>query len=119
MVVPIELRGTYDVLAKNDDDEPRPNKEAYQESGNTTCRIVADVEQGNEVDDASVQVDDVEENVDVQDKDVGPDGEEGQEVPVYVIEELKRKQISVFELSDDEQVDEEILQPQDYDSDVE
>jgi len=119
VVVPIELRGTYDVLEKNDDDEPRPNKVAYQESGNTTRRIIADVEQGNEVDDASVQVDDVEENVDVHDKDIGPDGEEGEEVPVYVVEELKRKEISVFELSDDEQVDEEILQPQDYDSDVE
>ena len=104
---------------KNDDDEPRPNKVAYQESGNTTRRIVADVEQGNEVDDASVQVDDVEENVDVHDKDIGPDGEEGEEVPIYVVEELQCKEISVFELSDDEQVDKEILQPQDYDSDVE
>ena len=30
VVVPIELRGTYDVLEKNDDDEPEPNKVAYQ-----------------------------------------------------------------------------------------
>ena len=45
------LRGTYDVLENNDDDEPRPNKLAYQELGNTTHCIAADVEQGNEVDD--------------------------------------------------------------------
>ena len=64
-------------------------------------------------------MDDVEENVDVHDKDIDPDGEEGEEVHVYVVDELKLKNISVFELSDDEQVDEEILQPQDYDSDVE
>ena len=97
--MPIELRGTYDVLEKNDDDEPGPNKVAYQESGNTTRRIIADVEQGNEVHDASVNVEDVEENVDVHNKDIDPDGEEGEEVPVYVVEELKRKE--------------------DYDSDVE
>ena len=109
VVLPIDLRGTYDVLENNDEDEPQPNKVPYQELGNTTHCIVADVEQGNKVGDASVQVDDVEENVDVHDKDIGPDGEEGEEVPIYVVEELWQKEISVFELSDDEKFDEEIL----------
>ena len=45
VVVPIELRVTYDILKRNHDHEPRPNKIAYQESGNTTRCIVANVEQ--------------------------------------------------------------------------
>ena len=65
VVVPIELRGTFNVLEK-DDGEDEPNKVAYQESTNSLeHRFAADVEEGKEVQDGSVNADEEMENVDV------------------------------------------------------
>ena len=69
VVVPIELRVTFNVIEK-DDGEDEPNKVSYQESGNSLeHRVVADVEEGKEVQDGSVNADEEVENVDVDEEE--------------------------------------------------
>lgn len=125
VVVPIGPRGTYDV-PENFDGEHDATVQAYQEAAHSSPhRIAADVEDEVEDHDATGNVEDEEEEDDafqnVDDEDDERDEALGVSVPANVVEEIQRKfeeGNEDFDISEDERVDEEEIDPELMDSDL-